>query len=256
MTRGYLRRTLVPLIVLAVAFGPGVSGCGYKRYVQNSTYDYGTKQRNDPKMLGSRMYGTASVNPHQHDNNWVEYSSILSADVSNINGVAGAFVFLTDKNAYVGMTLDWTAAGTKKTGGAGSREQDNTGSNEGVYNVDNGSPYWNNQRVAGPYNSYFTVNDHNQISSELKQTIAVHIRRIAPTVQEVHISANQEFVNHLVQYAQEAWAGRPLAPWHDSFNQLVKHQFEGGNEVPAPINVQKLQHAGSADRTINPHPQH
>ncbi|MBB3114535.1 hypothetical protein FHS18_006656 [Paenibacillus phyllosphaerae] len=244
MTRRNWRRSLVPLLVLALMIGPTLTGCSYKRYVQDSTYDYGTKQKGDPKMLGSRMYGAMSSNPYQHDNNWVEYSSLLSTDISNINGVAGALVFLSDKNAYVGMTLDWTATGTRKSGGPGTMEQDNTGSNEGVFNVDNGSPFWNNQRIAGPYNSYFTVNDHNEISSELKQTIAIHVRRIAPTVQEVHISANQEFVNHLVQYAQEAWAGRSLTPWYDSFNKLVKHQFEGGNDVPAPINVQKLKAAG------------
>jgi hypothetical protein len=168
-----------------------ISGCNYGRYVQDSTYDYGSKNKGDPKMLGSRMYGTTSDLPGQHDNAWFEY------------------------------------------------KQDNTGTTQGVYNVDTGSPYWNNQRSVTPYNSTFTVNDHNQLSGELKQTIAVHIRKLAPAVQEVHISANKEFNNHLIQYAQEAWAGRPLTPWLPSFNTLVKHQFIGGNDVPAPIDVQK-----------------
>jgi hypothetical protein len=219
-----------------------LTSCNYERKVQNSTFDYGTKKKGDPKMLGSKMYGTTSNIPGQHDNHWLEYSSLLSTDVSNINGVAAAIVILTDKNAYAAISTDWTATGTRKTGGHGTREQDNSGSTEGVYNVDNGSPYWNNQRIVSPYNSQLSINDHNEISSELKQTIAVHIRRLAPTVQEVHISANKEFSNHIIQYAQEAWAGRSLTPWLSSFNKLVKHQFVGGDDVPEPINMQRNRH--------------
>ncbi|MCQ6559324.1 hypothetical protein [Paenibacillus mendelii] len=224
-------------LALALIAAVGLTGCNYERRVQDSTYDYGTKQKGDPKMLGGRMYGAATSNPHQHANRWIEYSTHLSTEISNINGIAAGMVFLTDKNAYVGMTLDWTATGTQKIGGRKSREQSNT--SEGVYNINTGSPYWNNQRFAGPYNSNMTINDHNDISSELKQTIAVHIRRLAPAVQEVHISANMEFVNQIVQYAQEARLGRSLTPWVDSFNMLVKHQFEGGDYVPEPLDIQK-----------------
>ncbi|REE68002.1 hypothetical protein A8990_14051 [Paenibacillus taihuensis] len=230
-------RSFLILIAAVTVLGLTLSGCNYERHVQNSTYDYGTKQKGDPKMLGSRMYGTMSGLPGQHDNHWFEYSSLLSSDVSSINGVAGALVFLTDKNAYVAITTDWTATGTKKSGG--TREQNNSGTTQGVYNVENGSPYWNNQRMVTPYNSALSINDHNQISGELKQTIAVHVRRLAPAVQEVHISANKEFNNHLIQYAQEAWAGHSLAPWLSSFNKLVKHQFAGGDSVPEPLNVQQ-----------------
>ena len=87
------------------------------------------KKKGDPKMLGSKMYGTTSSIPGQHDNHWLEYSSLLSTDVSNINGVAAAIVILTDKNAYAAISTDWTATGTRKTGGHGTREQDNLGFN-------------------------------------------------------------------------------------------------------------------------------
>ncbi|SFT27862.1 hypothetical protein [Paenibacillus sp. BC26] len=239
--RAAYRLFLILIAASAMVTVMALSGCNYERHVQNSTFDYGSKKKGDPKMLGSRMYGTMSGLPGQHDNDWFEYSSLISNDVSNINGVAGAIVMLTDKNAYVAITTDWTATGTRKTGGP--KEQNNGGTTEGVYNVDNGSPYWNNQRVATPYNSALTINDHNEISGELKQTIAIHVRKLAPAVQEVHISANKEFNNHMVQYAQEAWAGHSLTPWLSSFNKLVKHQFVGGDEVPPPIESQLKAHA-------------
>ncbi|MBW7476895.1 hypothetical protein K0T92_19440 [Paenibacillus oenotherae] len=226
-----------------------ISGCNYERRVKDSTFDYGTRQKNDPKMHGARMYGTITGHPGQHDNAWLEYSSLLSTEVSNINGVAAGLVMITDKNAYAAISLDWTGVGTKKSGGRSSREQDNSGSTKGVYNINNGSPHWNNERMVGPYNSNFTVNDHNQISEELKQTIAVQIRKLAPAVQEVHISANQTFVNEILQYAKEAWSNHSLTPWTESFNVLVKHQFAGGDELPVPLNILKQkQHASPAKR--------
>lgn len=239
------------LLCFAVLIGiVGISGCSnYERRLQNSTYDYGSREKNDPKMRGGRAFGTVTGKPGQHDNSWFEYSNLLSTEVSNINGVAACFVMLTDKNAYVALSLDGTALGTKNSGGRDSREQDNTGTTRGVYNINNGSPYWNNEQVVGPYNSSFTVNDHNQLSEELKQTVAVQIRKLAPHVQEVHISANQEFINEILQYAKEAWAGHSLTPWVQSFNVLVKHQFAGGDELPVPIKTLKQranQHRGAS----------
>lgn len=219
----------------------GSIGCNYKQFVQSSDADYGSKHGTDPKMLGSKMYGSATGNPHQHDNHFFEYSSMLSRQVTALNGVASATVMLTDKNAYVGIMLDWTSVGTRKTGGADTKEQDNGGMEEGVYNNTTGSPYWDNRKLVTPYNSYFSVNDHNQLSSELKQTIAVRIRKLAPMVQEVHISANMDFVNEMTEFAKEAWLGHSLTPWVDDFNTLVKYQFDGGVEMPVPLQIRQQQ---------------
>jgi len=222
--------------VLAAALAVLPAGCtAYKNKFESSTYDYGSRKPNDPKMLGARMYGSKTADPRQHDNRWVEYSSLLSNEVSRVNGVAGAIVMLTDKNAYAGIMLDWTGVGTIKNGGDRRIDQDMGGFGEGVYNFDTGSPYWNGSQAATPYNSYFTVNDHHELSEELKQTIAGRIRGLAPRVEEVHISANMDFVNELNEYAKEAWAGRSLAPWIDAFNTLVKHQFAGGKTMPTPL---------------------
>jgi len=231
------------LIALAAVVA---SGCAsYERKVQDSDYDYGARQANDPKMLSSRNYGSTTGNPNQHDNQWVEYSSLLTNEVSGLNGVSSGLVFLTEKNAYVALMLDWTAVGTKTRGGGSMKEQNNGGMNEGVYDNDTGSPYWNNRQLATPYNSYYTVNDHNALSPELKQRIASRVRGLAPRVQEVHISANMDFVNEMTEYAKEAWGGSSLTPWVEPFNILVKHQFAGGQTMPLPLSDIKAQYADS-----------
>ena len=117
MKRRAACRNLLVFLSAVTLTAMTLTSCNYERKVQNSTFDYGTKKKGDPKMLGSKMYGTTSNIPGQHDNHWLEYSSLLSTDVSNINGVAAAIVILTDKNAYAAISTDWTAAGTRKTGG-------------------------------------------------------------------------------------------------------------------------------------------
>ncbi|MFF2482973.1 hypothetical protein [Paenibacillus sp. NPDC058071] len=216
------------LLVLTVLV---LSACGYEKRIQHSDYDYGSRKTGDPKMLGPKLFGSTTGNPKQHDNTHFEYSNTLSNKVTQLNGVGTAIVMLTDKNAYVGIALDWTAVGTKSTG----RTNEQKNGARGVYNSDTGSKRWDNRQVVTPYNSYFTVNDHNQLSEELKQTIARRIRENAPKVQEVHISANMDFVNQLNEYAKQAWMNRPLAPWTEDFNHLVKHQFAGGQVMPSQI---------------------
>ncbi|MGM0884682.1 MAG: hypothetical protein ACQEXQ_27045 [Bacillota bacterium] len=225
-------KRMAALLLSAVVI-TAAAGCNYEELAQKSDTDYGSRTANDPKMLGGKSYGPMSNNPNQHDNAFFEYSSAISRKVTDLNGIASAIVMLTDKNAYVGLMLDWTAVGTRGTGG--KTEQDNTGTNEGVYNHDTGSPYGNSRALVQPYNSYFSVNDINNLSEELKQTVALKVRKMAPAVQEVHISANMELVNYFNEFAKEAWGGRSLMPWIDQFNTVVTYHFAGGKVMPPPI---------------------
>lgn len=224
------------LLAAGTALALSLSACNYRAYHQKSSgYDYGSRSTDDPKVMQIKSYGANNSDPSQHDNRYFEYSNALSRQVSALPGIASAMVFLTDRNAYVGIMTDWSATGTRSRGSA-PREQQNGGTMEGVYNVDNG-------RTAGPdasqfaqsHNSYFTHKDVSDISSKLKQTIADEIRRGHPRVAEVHISANREYVNQLVEFAKEAWAGKQLAPLTPEFNRLVQYIFGMGKAVPLPL---------------------
>ena len=212
-----------------------LSACNYRGYHQKSSgYDYGSRSTDDPKMTQMRSHGSYTSDPRQHDNRYFEYSNALSRQISALPGVASAMVFLTDRNAYVGLMTDWSATGAKSRGNA-PVEQQNGGTMEGVYNVDNGRTSSDYRNFAGSHNSYFTHKDVSDLSSKLRQTIADEIRRGHPRVSEVHISANREYVNQLVEFAKEAWAGRPLAPLTADFNRLVQYVFGMGAEIPLPL---------------------
>ncbi|RED64710.1 hypothetical protein [Cohnella lupini] len=222
------------LIAVALMLGL-LTACNYKSYFQKSGNDYSSRNVNDPKMMHVRSYGKLTADPKQHENRYFEYSSALSNKVASLPGINTALVFLTDKNAYVGILTDWTATGTEARGGPRTHEQDNTGTTEGVYDVSSGSTKWDNRQVATPYNSYFTHKDYTDLSSELRQVIGDNIRASFPRAQEVHISANREYVNQSLEFAKVAWLKKPLAPLTEDFNTLVQYTFGMGNKVPLPL---------------------
>lgn len=234
-------------LLLSAALLTVSAGCNYQELVQKSDADYGSRKANDPKMIRGKTFGSLSTNPNQHHNTFFEYSSAISKRVSNINGISSANVMLTDKNAYVAIMLDWTAVGTTNSGG--TEEQNNTPTTKGLRNSDTGNPYREDGSLASPSQSYFTVNDINNLSDELKNTIALKVRELAPNVQEVHISANMELVNYFNEFAMEAWGGRALMPWIDDFNTVVQYHFAGGKVMPTPINQLKSKRPIDASST-------
>lgn len=242
------KRHIAVIVIAAAAIG-GLSGCNYKAHHQNSANDYGSRTAGDPKMSGIRSYSRIVTDAASHDNRYFEYSSAISYKLSNVPGVSSAIVMLTDKNAYVGITTDQTATGTRSHGGLRTREQDNTGTTEGVYNVDTGSNSWDLTKIVTPYNSSFSHKDIADLSTEFRQTLAQEVRKMAPNVSAVHISANMEYMNQLLGYAKASWDGQPLDPLTPSFNKLVKYVFSTGDDVPTPIPEPTAsgQHAAERD---------
>ncbi|MFC5407239.1 hypothetical protein [Cohnella soli] len=228
-------RRILALIGTAALFLGLFAGCNYKSFYQKSKQDYASRASNDPKMSGVRSYGKTTGDPKQHENKYFEYSSALSNKVADLPGINTAIVFLTDKNAYVGILTDWTATGAEARGGQRSHEQDNTGTTEGVYNVSNGSSKWSNRQVSTPYNSYFSHKDSMDLSTELRQVIGNTVRSAFPRAQEVHISANREYVNQSLEFAKVAWLKKPMAPLLADFNTLVQFTFGNSDKPPIPL---------------------
>ncbi|MFD2614899.1 hypothetical protein [Paenibacillus gansuensis] len=218
-----LRRTA--LIVLAAAASTALlCSCSpqqhrYEEKKKTETYN----------AHNSRSYGTLMADPKQHDNKRFEYSHRVSTAVSAMDGVAGSIVFLTERNAYVAVILD--DSGLDIRGDGSIREQTNLGSMKGA--LENQMENSSGQKVVTGRNSYFTVNDHNDLGKEYKQKIAEVVRAQSPHVLEVHISANQEFINAMAAYAKVGWSGRDTKPLINNFNVMIKHFFSNG---PIPSN--------------------
>lgn len=202
------------------------SGCyeinpGDKR---NDT-NYSSKSSESRLDQGPRAYGSELNGLLVHRNVTLAYDERISAAVTDIPGVAQAYVMVTESNAYGAILTDHTATGT--SGGNASRyETDNTGTQEGYYNGANKDRTVRDpDMIASGKNSWDTVRDHEDLSHPFKQTIALKIRELRPQVKDVFISANRDFVNRVNKLSQEQWMGQSLNGYVQEFNAICDQIF-------------------------------
>lgn len=217
------RRGALAAVLLGLA---AASGCyeinpGDKR----SDTNYSSKSSESVQDEGPRAYGSELNGLLTHRNTRLSYDERLSAAVTDIPGVAQAFVMVTENNAYVALMTDHTATGT--SGGKASRyETNNTGTQDGFYNNRTGENTVDDpDRIASGVNSWDTVRDHEDLSHPFKQTVALKVRELHPAVKDVFISANRDFINQVNKLSQEQWMGRTLDPYVQEFNAICEQVF-------------------------------
>lgn len=206
----------------------GLCGC-FSWYDYNSANNYGSK-RGESNQDTSRAYQTAQQYTNvTHKHSSLEMNQFLSDQVAAMNGVNSAIVMMADNTAYVAITIDKTAVGTKST----PTETNNGGTVRGLYNP--AAPFndfADPNKLATGTNSYDTAQHHEQLSHLFKQKIAEKIRSLQPTVTDVYISAHRDYINELNRLAQEAWKGNSLTPYVNEFDAMAEYIFGTTPTIP------------------------
>lgn len=140
-----------------------------------------------------------------------------------MDGVSAAYVLLTDQNAYVAIATDDTATGTSARGQV--RDQNNTGTMEGIYDPERNTSYAPPNNIVNKTNSDYTIRNPKDLSSKLKQKIAKKVRELHPDIQEVFITANADILNRMNVYAIHAWQGNNLDSYIEEFKNMAKTHF-------------------------------
>jgi hypothetical protein len=212
---------LIPAVLAA-----GLAGCSKQgNYTDNSAINNYAVHSGNGVQNTTRAYQTKQLYGNViHDNSHLYYNQYLSDQISALYGIQSAIVMTTDKNAYVAILLDNSGLGTTRS--AVQKETNNSGTATGIYNphapgVD-GVP---SSYIATGVNSYSTVHNHNELSHAVKQKIATKIRALQPSLLDVYISANRDFINGFTRLAQESWKGNSLDPHIGEFNKLVTNVF-------------------------------
>lgn len=227
------------LRVLWIGALVSLAGC-FPLYDGQSANNYGSKKDETPQNT-SRAYQTQQQYSRViHNYGKLEMSQYLSNQVQAMDGVNSSIVMLADHTAFVALMIDDTATGThgytpKGKNGGYSGETNNSGYVRGLYNANNplNDNYDPNKLNIG-VNNYETVKHHEFLTHEFKQRVAEKIRSSQPSVHDVYISANRDFLNQLNMYAQEAWKGNSLQPYVPEFNAAVTKIF--GTEPTIPEN--------------------
>ncbi len=226
MIKTFLSRHIKFLFILLLLSVTGLMGCEstYTKKFQASNSDYGSRSDSREELLeGDRMYGPTIQGGYNHQNKKLQYSKELSTIISELPGVSSSIVMLTDRNAYAAIIYDNSATGSKGTGTPD--ESDHTGTTRGMYNTHTGNQTVDPNQIATGFNSYYTENNPDHLSSRMKQQIALTLREENPRLLEVYITANREFINQMNVYYVESIRGVSLNGYLEDFNSLVTKHF-------------------------------
>ncbi|WP_281890272.1 hypothetical protein [Paenibacillus sp. YYML68] len=222
--------------VIALALSCTVMAGCYSWYDYNSANNYGSK-RDYPRQDTSRAYQTEQqYSSVSHQVQSLEFNQFLSDQVAAMYGVNSALIFMGDNTAYVAITLDNTASGTRG-GEVKGTETNFYGLVKGLYNphsqhTDQADP---DKLITGHIAE--TETHHEHLSHLFKQKIAEKIRSLQPSVTDVYISANRFIVDEFNRIAQESWQGRPLEPYRPYFISLMERTFGTAPTIPNQAEV-------------------
>lgn len=79
-------------------------------------------------------------------------------------------------------------------------------------------------RSVAPNNSN-KITDNEDVTEEMKDKIAAEVKKYNPSIDNVYVSANPDFVQRADFYAQEVRAGHPLKGFANEFRTMVERIF-------------------------------
>lgn len=215
------------MFVLALCSATIISACSeYNReddYIQSED-NYGTieaQRAPDSKTYRLELDRQESSQPTSQG---LFISEQGGYEVAKVEGIDAAWVMIADNNAYVAVVTNNTATGIFSNGSM-ARDVDNAGESEGVYDVRSGKSSADPNLLVTDTNTYYTTTGHEPLSAKALQKIGSIVREVHPTVLQVYISSNRDFVNGMTQYMQEYWRGHSIEDRINSFNQMVERTF-------------------------------
>lgn len=216
------RSKVARAVFIIIAFALLLPACSnyYKEQFDQSGSNLGQRDEADMRALNeTRAYGYTHKGKH-HQNKTMHLSVDTGTKLTEMEGIHMAHVLITDQNAYVALVLDLSATGTLESGTPHT-----------MFGGDrSGRPFVKNGEVKTEIDAPFTTPDEKNISSKLKQKVALKVRELNPHVVEVFISANEEFNTLLGKYHRLQWFGESLDSHVQQFNDSIERFF------PPPAN--------------------
>jgi hypothetical protein len=211
------------MIVLMLILCLGGCQSKYQREFESSPSDYGSRTSKEEQSLEFQSYDVEMEEITNHNNTQLTFDQAVSNEISRMQGIQQALLFITDLNAYVAVVINETATGVKGSG-------DLVGSDRTI--TSNRNHEAGGESITLPPGtivmdkySFPSVHQHEGLSKELTWEMAGRIRQFHPQVRGIFISGNREFVNRMSQYAHLVWQNSSLSEEIPSFNTNVKYEF-------------------------------
>ncbi len=246
-------------ILLAIA----LAACGNMVGDRNDQGGNGTttKGAGDRQLLNGngmldRNNGRGTNNATMHNNTRMDIDEQIAQAVADLGEVDMATVLVTDKNAYVAVMLDnagndngnGNMNGNRNGNGIGNvsgNDNGNISRNDNGRINGNGNGIGNGMRAMdmntrgtknnGKVNTRMDIRNEgdnltDDLSPELKRRIADTVKKQAPHIRNVYVSANPDFVGTMRGYGDQVRNGHPLRGAIIEFNRMVERVFPDNAE--------------------------
>jgi len=178
-------------------------------------------QANEQNRIGGTQQMNNNIGSRLHGNTRMEMSQKIADQLAALPEVHTAYVMLTDRNAYVAITedRDGLKMQNRNREGANMRAKDFT-SGAGTTGGGTGLTGTNGAGMPGTGGTSSTG-----VSDFVKNKVADIVKGMAPTVDNVYVSANPDFYGRMKGYADQVNSGRPIQGLITEFNALVDRIF-------------------------------
>ncbi|WP_128895197.1 hypothetical protein [Longirhabdus pacifica] len=206
-----MNKNLLYCLSILLLFSLFMISCNYREQYEQSDSDLSSKAAYEKYEKSPVAYGHTIPNIKHHENEYLDFQKTTSNEVMKIKGVGQAYVFVTNKNAYVTIMTRNNATGIKNS--------------ETIDQNKGGDINAHPSQIMQNYRSAPILPRPENISHILKQKIALCVRSYHTPLQEVFITANPDMMNLFDDFAKKTYGGEPLQPYVSSFNEAVKNHF-------------------------------
>ncbi|GIP39141.1 lipoprotein YhcN [Paenibacillus sp. J31TS4] len=201
------------LLLASAVLALSLTGCG--REVRQGANDVNHKGMQQAKPFGAnqtdnlqRIVPAPTSVPYQMNeranermrsmsDGRMEMSQQAADAVASLDEVKSANVVLTNNNAYAAVVLHY------------------------------GSTLTNVPQAQGQHSPVI-----GDVAPQVKQKIAEKIKAVDPSIRDVYVSANPDFVERMSVYAQDVRSGRPLSGFIREFSTMVERLFPTQASAP------------------------
>lgn len=173
-------------------------------------------QMNEMNRINGRRLNSNNI-IGSHKNYRMEMNEKMAEHITKMDAVKLSYVLLTDHNAYVAVSLD---------------EEEPAGNSEMMSRTKSG--FMGKEGISMSRRMSSLSTGQHMLTDQIKDDIANEIRRLIPSIEQVYVSANPDFVGRMSGYMNDVRLGHPIQGFIAEFNAMAERIFpakSGGNNV-------------------------
>ena len=168
---------------------------------------FANDQMNEMNRVNGRRLNSNNI-IGSHKNYRMEMSEKIAESITKMDAVKLSYVLLTDHNAYVAVSLD---------------EKEPAGDSKMMSRTNSGYMGKEGVRVSRRISTLST--GQHMLTDQIKDEIANEVKRLRPSVENVYVSANPDFVGRLNSYMNDVKLGHPIQGFIAEFNAMAERVF-------------------------------